>query len=168
MSRDHDPCLFTVPEIFHEVMRIGIEPGFSAVRAAAESAPPGASHRERLSSAIGAHPVSALECGPYTQVNIRYGGQLGGSGRVKNPELRGPYHFLLAQPDQSRHRRRRVPRGPRPDAVQAVHVRIDDWAVHWYRPDRFSLDEIVVAYTRMLLDGLLPAAQPAALRVRCA
>lgn len=139
--------------IVEEVLRIANDRTARSVRDSIEALPVDASLRDRITAAIRGQFASVLSEDPYTSAHIRIFDQI-------PPKMRE--HFLRVLDDNAE-----IWRGLFFEAKQSGLMRADldpsvtrlllfgmiNWSIEWYRPGRFTPDEIAEQAAAVLFDG---------------
>ena len=78
-------------EILDEVLELGIRVVFDAVKQTVDGLPKGASGRERVEAAVGAHLYTLLKYSDFTSANFRIYAQVSKAARKRNQNIRRAY-----------------------------------------------------------------------------
>jgi TetR/AcrR family transcriptional regulator, cholesterol catabolism regulator len=140
-------------EIVSEVLRLGVEHVYRAVREAVEALPRDAPALHVVGVATETHLRVLLELQDYTSANIRIFGQVPVAVRDRHVALRDEYEAFWA-----RLLRRVVPpptgRGRHLAVVRFFLIGAMNGTLEWYRPDGESIASLARTLTRILLFGL--------------
>jgi len=144
-------------QILEEVLDIGIEVVFEAVREGIGALPETASWRERFYAGLRAHLASLFQHGDYTSANIRIFGQAPAEIHERHSRIRHAYENYWAD----MYRSAQAAGAIRPEinltALQPLVFGAMNWAVEWYRPGKDGIDALARDYTDILMNGMQPA-----------
>jgi len=141
-------------KIFIAVSKLGVDLVFDAVKRAVESLPAGASHRERIGTAIRAHLAMALESGPCTSVNIRCARQLPDDVMREVDSHRRPYEKYWRDLIRKAISDGMIRKDADPTLLSLYIFGFMNWALEWFEPGRWTLDEIAEQYVENLFEGV--------------
>jgi AcrR family transcriptional regulator len=137
-----------------EVLNIGLDSIETATRDAVLSMGSNATALTRLRAAIAAHVRTNLEAGAFASANLRILGQVPKEVRERHIKRQRNYaqfwEQLLADGRTSGELRSDLD----PDAVRLLLLGSMNWAVEWYRSERFSIAQIAATCSEMALNGL--------------
>jgi AcrR family transcriptional regulator len=140
-------------EIVSEILRLGVEHVYGAVRAAVEALPAGTSPQRLIAIAAETHLRMLLELQDYTSANIRIFGQVPRSVRERHIALRDEYESFWTALLQ-----RAVPvsstRGRHLAVARFFLIGAMNSALEWYKPEGESIPALAQAMTQILLFGL--------------
>ena len=147
-------------EIVSEILRLGVEHVYRAVRAAVEALPENTPPLRLIGVATETHLRVLLELQDYTSANIRIFGQVPRAVRDRHIALRDEYEAFWSQL-----LRRAVPRA----SARGRHLAVARFfligamnsALEWYRPDGDSIQALAQSLTQILLFGLAGKRPPA-------
>jgi AcrR family transcriptional regulator len=151
-------------QIVSEVLDIGVQRVFDAVRAAVQALPADASLAATLQCAIEAHLRALLQSHDFTSANIRIFGQVPAHVRATHGALRRCYeHFwrdLLARLQQ------RGEIGLDVDLQRTTFYLFGamNWATEWYDERELGIAPLAAELAGLATHGLQPAPAPAAQR----
>tara|TARA_R110002020_G_scaffold475754_1_gene712052 strand:- start:6712 stop:7380 length:669 start_codon:yes stop_codon:yes gene_type:complete len=140
--------------IVEEVLRVANDRTAMSVRAAVEALPPDASPRDKLTAAIRGQVSSVLSGDPYTSAHMKIFDQI-------PPKMRE--HFLIVLDENAE-----IWRNIFFEARQAGLLREDldpaivrlllfgmmNWSIEWYRPGRFTPEDIATQAATILFEGI--------------
>ncbi len=132
-------------QIVSEVLDIGVQRVFDAVRAAVAALPPGADLTATLTSAISAHLSALLHAHDFTSANIRIFGQVPTTVRAGHKSLRRSYEQfwldLLAELQQRGAVRKAI------DLQHTVYFLFGamNWTTEWYDKKKSALPALAAA-----------------------
>jgi len=143
-------------QILEEVLDIGIQSVFDAVRAGVDALPKTAPWRERFRVALHAHLASLFQLGDYTSANIRVFGQAPDHIHERHMRIRRAYEDYW----RDMYREAQASGEIRGDldltALRLLVFGAMNWAVEWYRPGKESIAELAKEYMEILCDGTKP------------
>ena len=143
-------------QILEEVLDIGIQSVFDAVRAGVDALPKTAPWRERFRVALHAHLASLFQLGDYTSANIRVFGQAPDHIHERHMRIRRAYEDYW----RDMYREAQASGEIRGDldltALRLLVFGAMNWAVEWYRPGRESIAKLAQEYMEILCDGTKP------------
>lgn len=146
-------------EIVSEILRLGVEHVYAAVRTAVEALPDDASPLQVIGVATETHLRVLLELQDYTSANIRIFGQVPAAVRDHHIALRDEYEAFW-----SGLLKRVVPRTTaRSGQIMVARfflIGAMNSALEWYRPQGDSVRTLAQTLTRILLFGLTEGASP--------
>lgn len=146
--------------IVAEVLHIGVQRVFDAVKAAVEALPADASLSATLSCAIEAHFRGLLHAHDFTSANIRILGQVPEHVRDGHRELRRRYERYWRDLLGALQQRGAIRQGP--DLQRTVFYLFGamNWATEWYDERRSGLTVVASELADLIAHGLQP--QPSA------
>jgi AcrR family transcriptional regulator len=141
-------------EIVSEILRLGVEHVYAAVREAVGALPADAPPQRRVGVAIETHLRGLLELQDYTSANIRIFGQVPREVRERHIALRDDYEAFW-----TRLLRRAM---PPPSARGGRHVAVARFfligamnsTLEWYRSEGEPVETLAQSLTQLLLFGL--------------
>ena len=141
-------------EIVSEILRLGVEHVYAAVRGAVEALPADAPPQRLAGVAIETHLRVLLELQDYTSANIRIFGQVPREVRERHIALRDEYEAFWAQL-----LKRAMPpssaRGGRHLAIARFFlIGAMNSTLEWYRSEGEPVETLAQSLTQLLLYGL--------------
>lgn len=142
--------------IVGEVLNIGVQRVFDAVKAAVEALPANATLAETLHSAIDAHFRGLLLAQDFTSANIRIMGQVPAHVRESHRALRRRYERYWR--DMLVRLQERGEIRPGPDLQRTVFYLFGamNWATEWYDERKSGLDVVAAELAELVAHGLQP------------
>ncbi|MEC9345915.1 MAG: TetR/AcrR family transcriptional regulator [Pseudomonadota bacterium] len=140
--------------LIEQVMVVGVERSFAAVRESVDALGPESAPVERLKAAIAAHLETNLAQDDYSSATIRCLGQVPDALRdriLANERAFGRYWRTLildCQADGS------CRADLNPSAVRMLLIGMLNWAVEWYKPGGLKPHEIAAIAVTIFLDGV--------------
>lgn len=153
-------------QIVSEVLDIGVQRVFDAVRSAVEALPPDAALRDTLQSAIQAHLSALLHAHDFTSANIRIFGQVPADVRASHKSLRRSYEQYWQDLLRDLQRRGEIRSGT--DLQRTVFFLFGamNWTTEWYDQKKSGLSAMAGELADLVSNGLCP--QPAARKAHTA
>ncbi|MGH8517145.1 MAG: TetR/AcrR family transcriptional regulator [Panacagrimonas sp.] len=140
-------------EIVSEILRLGVEHVYGAVRDAVQALPSNTPPQRLIGVAAETHLRMLLELQDYTSANIRIFGQVPRQVRERHIALRDEYESFWTDL-----LRRAVPspskRGRHLAVARFFLIGAMNSALEWYRPEGESIQALAQALTQILLFGL--------------
>lgn len=143
-------------QILEEVLDIGIQVVFEAVRQGTERLPETAPWRERFRTAMEAHLASLFQHGDYTSANVRLFGQAPEQIRARHLKIRRNYEDYWADMYHQAQAAGAIRAGVNLTALQALVFGAMNWAIEWFQPDRENIGSLAEAYTDIVINGTQP------------
>lgn len=150
-------------QILEEVLDIGIQAVFDAVRDGVEKLPAGTPWRERFCVALEAHLTALLKLGDYTSANIRVFGQAPKSIQERHLRVRRSYEAYWKDFYQRAWTAGEIRENLNLTALRLLAFGGMNWAIEWYKPSKGAIEKLAKAYADILFDGAHPvksASQP--------
>ena len=141
-------------EILDEVLELGIRAVFTAVEAAVDDVPAGASERTRIEAAITAHLYTLLKYSDYTSANISIFGQVSRKAQNRNRKLRRLYADYWNALFESAQQKGEIAPDVDLSLARLMLLGSINWSMQWYDPKKKSIDDLARAYCKMLFDGI--------------
>jgi AcrR family transcriptional regulator len=140
--------------IVSEVLDIGVQRVFDAVRLAVEKLAPDAALGVILHGAIEAHLSALLHAHDFTSANIRILGQVPASVRDSHRALRRAYENYWRELLLQRQRNGQI--RTEADLQQTVYFLFGamNWATEWYDEKRFDLKQVASQLAELVVLGL--------------
>jgi len=140
--------------IVSEVLDIGVQRVFDAVKLALQALAPDAALEATLHCAIEAHLLALLHAHDFTSANIRILGQVPAPVRESHRTLRRSYESYWREMLRKLQVRGLI--RPEADLQQTVYFLFGamNWATEWYDPKRFDLKRVARQLADLALLGL--------------
>lgn len=143
-------------EIMDAVLERGVRAVYEGVRDRLAALPDGASHPQRIETAVTAHLEALLSHGDYTSASIRTYGEVPEAFQQKSQPLREAYMDLwqdllsAAQADGA------IRADLDTHVLRPLLLGSLNWSVEWYDPTQRPVREIAAQAVDMLFHGVLP------------
>jgi len=147
-------------QIVAEVLDIGVQQVFDAVRLAVQSLPPNAALEPVLSAAIQTHLRALLEAHDFTSANIRIFRQVPEEVRRSHRTLRRRYERFWFKMLEALQARGEI--NPQTDIQRTVFFLFGamNWTAEWYDPKRADIQSVADELTTLVISGMAPRASP--------
>lgn len=144
-------------QIVSEVLDIGVQKVFDAVKSAVEALAPEAALGTTLHCAIEAHLGALLHAHDFTSANIRIFGQVPAPVRESHRTLRRAYENYWREMLEQLRRRGKIRADA--DLLQTVYFLFGamNWATEWYDEKRFNLKLVASQMADLVVLGLQAA-----------
>ena len=143
-------------QILEEVLDIGIQSVFDAVRAGVDALPTTAPWRERFRVALHAHLASLFQLGDYTSANIRVFGQAPSHIHERHMRIRRAYEDYWKDMYREAQAAGEIQGDVNLTALRLLVFGAMNWAVEWYRPGKETIATLAEEYTRIIFEGIVP------------
>jgi len=142
-------------QIVTEVLDIGVQRVFDAVRTATQALPQEAGLEHTLRTAIQTHLVALLHAHDFTSANIRIFGQVPDTVRRAHRTLRRRYERFWCEMLATFQARGEI--NAQVDVQRTVFFLFGamNWSAEWYEPKRANIEEIANELATLAINGLV-------------
>ncbi len=149
-------------QIVTEVLNIGVQRVFDAVKAAVEALPPEAGLAETLQCAIETHLQALLQAQNFTSANIRIFGQVPAEIRASHKDLRKRYENYWTDLLKSLESRGEI--RPERQLQRTVFFLFGamNWTTEWYDKKKANITVVAGELADLVVNGLKPPTPTAA------
>lgn len=140
-------------EILDEVLRIGIDAVYGAVREAVADLPDDARHRDRIGVAVEAHLNTLLKYSAYTSANIAIFGQISPGAQQRNWRMRRQYADYWAAMLKDAQDAGEIAAGTDLSLLRLLLLGSINWSLQWYDPAKKPIAELARTFCTIVFEG---------------
>jgi len=144
-------------EIVEEVLNLGTQRMFKAVRQNIDNLAPGVSFRDKLTVALRTHFTLLHTQGDYTAANIRLFPEAPPPVVKRHMCVRRSYGLYWQAMLKEGQAEGAIADTLDVEIVQLLLLGTLNWSVQWYKPKLYDLNEVAASGISLLLDGLIQA-----------
>ena len=143
-------------EILDEVLDLGMQAVFNAVRHDVERLPSETSSRRKIETAIAAHLRTLLRYGDFTSANIRIFSQVPERAKKRHLPLRQAYTDYWSRLFEEAQARGEVRSDINIKLLRLFLIGSLNWSLEWFNPKRGAVDDLARDIATMVFDGIAP------------
>ena len=147
-------------QIVTEVLNIGVQRVFDAVKAAVEALPADAGLAQTLQCAIETHLEALLEAQDFTSANIRIFGQVPAEVRNAHMDLRKRYENYWRNLLSSLESRGEIRPGSNLQRTVFFLFGAMNWTTEWYDKKKTDITVVAAELAELVVNGLKASASP--------